>query len=299
MSVFGKKESRSNFAAGRQDRSPSPAMVYFVFCSATLFSLVYVWSIYRAAHQGHLTFVAIGLLAFKTLVEVGSSYYGFAFLFIALAYIFRREGESAVKLVDNPPPVGLICLCCDDLDRDALFSLVSLNYRGRLHLVIHDDSVSATQRKEVDQAVQELRRRTDYEVLLLRRPTKEGVTNYVLLQTAYLFEYFLLCDNDSTALDPRAIEKALPYFENPRIAIVQFRNVAVVDPNTCSVNRLLSRSIDAFNVFLTAYARLGWQPFVGHNALLKTAAVMLAGGFTLGFFSDDLDLTVRLNLGGY
>lgn len=127
MSVFGKKESRSNFAAGRQDHSPSPAMVYFVFCSATLFSLVYVWSIYRAAHQGHLTFVAIGLLAFKTLVEVGSSYYGFAFLFIALAYIFRREGESAVKLVDNPPPVGLIYLCCDDLDRDALFSLVSLN----------------------------------------------------------------------------------------------------------------------------------------------------------------------------
>lgn len=165
MSVFGKKESRSNFAAGRQDRSPSPAMVYFVFCSATLFSLVHVWSIYRAAHQGHLTFVAIGLR-----------------------------------------------------------SLVSLNYRGRLHLVIHDDSVSATQRKEVDQAVQELRRRTDYEVLLLRRPTKEGgkagVTNYVLLQTAYLFEYFLLCDNDSTALDPRAIEKALPYFENPAISVL-------------------------------------------------------------------------------
>ena len=80
---------------------------------------------------------------------------------------------------------------------------------------------------------------------------------------------------------------------------MQFRNVAVVDPNTCSVNRLLSRSIDAFNVFLTAYSRFGWQPFVGHNALLKTGAVMAVGGFTPGFFSDDLDLTVRLNLRGY
>src|SRR5437879_1139635 len=123
MSVFGKRESRSNLAAGRQDRSPSPAMVYFVLCSATLFSLVYIWSIYRAAHQGHLTFVVIGLLAFKTLVEVASSYYGFAFLFMAAAYIFRREEANEFKLVENPPPVGLIYLCCNDLDRDALFSL--------------------------------------------------------------------------------------------------------------------------------------------------------------------------------
>ena len=303
MSVFGKKESRSDLAGGGQDRLPSPAMVYFVLCSATLFSIVYVWSIYRAVHQGHLTFVVIGLLVFKTLVEVGSSYYGFAFLFMALAYIFRREGESEFKLVDNPPPLGLIYLCCNDLDRDALLSLASLNYRGKLHLVVHDDSVSTAQHKEVDQAVQELRRRSDSEVLLLRRPNKEGgkagATNYVLARTAHLFEYFLLCDNDSEALDPRAIEKALPYFEHSRVAVVQFRNVAVVDPNTCSVNRLLSRSIDAFNVFLTAYSRFGWQPFVGHNALLKTDAVMEVGGFTPGFFSDDLDLTVRLNLRGY
>ncbi len=303
MSAFGKKESRSNFAADGRDCSPSPAMVYFVLCAATLFSVAYVWSIYRVAHQGHLTFIVIGLLAFKTLVEVGSSYYGFAFLFIAGAYLFRREGENEFKPVEQPPTVGVIYLCCNDLDRDALFSLASLNYRGKVYLVVHDDSASATQGKEVDHAVQELRRRTDHEVLLLRRPTKEGgkagVTNYVLAQTAHLFEYFLLCDNDSTAVDPRAIEKALPYFEDPRVAVVQFRNVAVVDPSTCSVNRLLSRSIDAFNVFLTAYSRFGWQPFVGHNALLKTAAVMEVGGFTPGFFSDDLDLTVRLNLRGY
>ncbi len=303
MDVFASRKQRSSPAANTWERSPSQRMVYFVLCTATLFSLGYTWNIYRVAHQTHLTFVVIGLLAFKTLVEVASSYYGFAFLFMAVAYIFRREEANKFKLVENPPPVGLIYLCCNDLDRDALFSLANLTYRGKLYFVIHDDSVSAAQRKEVDQAVQELRRRTDHSVLLLRRPIKEGgkagVTNHVLGQTAHLFEYFLLCDNDSQALDPRAIEKALPHFEDPRIAIVQFRNVAVVDPNTCSVNRLLSRSIDAFNVFLTAYSRFGWKPFVGHNALLKTATVMEVGSFTPGFFSDDLDLTVRLNLRGY
>ncbi len=303
MGVFTSKEPLIKPAVGGRDGSPSQAMVYFVLCSATLFSIVYTWNIYRVAYQTHLTFVVIGLLAFKTSVEVASSYYGFAFLFMAVVYIFSREEANEFKLVEDPPTVGLIYLCCNDLDRDALFSLASLTYRGKLYFVIHDDSVSAAQRKEVDQAVQELRRRTESEVLLLHRPTKEGgkagVTNYVLGQTAHLFEYFLLCDNDSEALDARAIEKALPHFEDPRVAIVQFRNVAVVDPNTCSVNRSLSRSIDAFNVFLTAYSRFGWQPFVGHNALLKTGAVMEVGGFTPGFFSDDLDLTVRLNLRGY
>jgi GT2 family glycosyltransferase len=303
MGVFATKQPQSKLAVGSEDRSPSQAMVYFVLCSATLFSLAYTWNIYRVAHQAHLTFVVIGLLAFKTFVEVGSSYYGFAFLFIALAYLFRREGANEFKLLDRLPPVGLIYLCCNDLDRGALFSLASLTYRGKLHLIVHDDSVSADQRREVDQAVQELQRRTHHEVVLLRRPTKEGgkagVTNYVLAQTAHLFEYFLLCDNDSTALDPHAIEKSLSYFEDPKIAIVQCRNIGIVDSNTCYANRLLSRSVDAFNVFLTAYSRFGWQPFVGHNGLLKTAAVMEVGGFTPGFFSDDLDLTVRLNLRGY
>jgi hypothetical protein len=161
MGVFASKEPRSKITAGAGTRPPSQAMVYFVLCSATLFSLVYSWNIYRLAHQTHLTFVVIGLLAFKTLVEAGSSYYGFAFLFMAVAYIFRREEPNDSKPVENPPPVGLIYLCCNDLDRDALFSLASLTYRGKLHFVIHDDSVSSVQRREVEQAVQELRQRTD------------------------------------------------------------------------------------------------------------------------------------------
>src|SRR6266581_6389250 len=256
MGVFASKGPRSRPAAGGGNRSPSQAMVYFVLCSATLFSLVYTWGIHRATHQAQLTFFVVGLLAFKTLVEVGASYYGFTFVFIALAYLFKRERANEFKLVEQLPPVGLIYLCCNDLDRAALFSLASIAYHGKLYLMVHDDSVSAEQRRDVDQAVQELRRRTDHEVLLLRRPNKEGgkagVTNYVLAQTAHLYDYFLLCDNDSTALDPRAIERALLYFEDPKIAIVQCRNVGVVDSDTCYVNGLLSRSIDAFNVFLTA-----------------------------------------------
>src|SRR5260221_2489146 len=266
MGVFASRETRPSPTVGTRYHSASQRMVYFVLCTATLFSVFYTWNIYHLAHQTHLATIVVGLLAFKTLVEVGSSYYGFAFLFIAVAYIFRREGADEFKPVENPPPVGVVYLCCNDLDRTALFSLAGLTYRGKLQFVVHDDSVSVSQRNEVDRAVEELRRRTGNEVLLLRRPTKEGgkagVTNYVLRETSHLFEYFLLCDNDSEALDPRAIERALPHFEDPRVAIVQFRNVAVVFPKTLSLNRLFSRSISPFQVFLFASPLFCLEPLV-------------------------------------
>jgi hypothetical protein len=91
----------------------------------------------------------------------------------------------------------------------------------------------------------------------------------------------------------------LPHFNDPSVAVVQCRNISVDDPASCRVNRLLARSIDAFNVFLLTHTRFGWQPFVGHNALLRISAVRQVGAFTPGFFSDDLDLTVRLNLAGF
>jgi len=46
-------------------------------------------------------------------------------------------------------------------------------------------------------------------------------------------------------------------------------------------------------------SRFGWRLFIGHNALLRTEAVKQVGGLTPGFFSDDLDLAIRLNLAGY
>ena len=73
----------------------------------------------------------------------------------------------------------------------------------------------------------------------------------------------------------------------------------VNDPSYCGANRRLSASIGAFHAFLAPAARYGWMPFIGHNAMLRTRAVQEVGGLTPGFFSDDLDLTVRLNLRGY
>jgi hypothetical protein len=113
-----------------------------------------------------------------------------------------------------------------------------------------------------------------------------------------MYDFFLICDNDSTVLAPDTIQRALPHLRAPSVAGVQFRSVPVADPGYCGANRRLAESIGAFHAFLAPAARFGWMPFIGHNALLRTAAVQQVGGFTPDFFSDDLDLTVRLNIAG-
>jgi GT2 family glycosyltransferase/exo-beta-1,3-glucanase (GH17 family) len=190
------------------------------------------------------------------------------------------------------------------LERSSLQSIASLTYAGKIFLVIHDDSVDAEANAEVDEAASELMAQHPHlDIRVLRRPEKEGgkagAVNYALEHTAYLYEYFILCDNDSTILDPDLVQRSLPYFDNEGTAILQYRSVGFDSPGYCRVNRMLRKCIDAFHVLMTVLSRYGWQPFIGHNAMLRTAPVLEVGGFTPGFFSDDLDMTIRLNLRGY
>jgi 1,2-diacylglycerol 3-beta-glucosyltransferase len=246
------------------------------------------------------------VLAGKTGVELVASTFGIAFLLSAIAFLLMRtepsprlpRGGSGAK-----PSVGIVYLCCDDADWSALESLASLSYCGPLFLVIHDDSRGAEARRTVDRMASALATRRDWDVRVLRRPTRSGgkpaAVNHVLEQTGHLYEFFLLCDNDSTVLDAATIERSLAYLESFDAGGVQFRSVPVADPSYCAANRRLAESIAAFHAFLAPAARYGWMPFIGHNALLRTAAVQQIGGMTPGFFSDDLDLTVRLNLAGF
>jgi hypothetical protein len=59
-------------------------MVLLVVLSATLFSALYVTAVIREAAAAHFNLFPLMLLVFKTLVEVGASYYGFTLLFIAV-----------------------------------------------------------------------------------------------------------------------------------------------------------------------------------------------------------------------
>lgn len=273
---------------------------------ASIFGCGYCAYVLQSVTGANLDPGAWVILFVKTAVELVASTYGIAFLVSALAFLFVREGARGTPPPTGSraePPVGIVYLCCDDADWSALESLTLLSYRGPLFLVIHDDSRDERARATVDLMASSLATRRDWDVHVLRRPNKAGgkagAVNYALDQTAHLYDYFLLCDNDSTVLDPDTIQRALAYMESSEAGAVQFRSVPVADPGYCGANRRLAESIGAFHAFLAPAARYGWMPFIGHNALLRTGAVQEVGGLTPGFFSDDLDLTVRLNLAGF
>lgn len=289
-------------------RVPNQWMARWLLGCTAVFAIVY--SLYLVEARGAFSppgekpgLVAIALLIFETAVEIGACFYALLFLISAVVYFLLKNKDPKPVRVSDCPPVGILYLCCDDLDREALSSLVRLNYRGQVHLVVHDDSSSPQAREEVDAAVEYLRRQGHSNITILRRPSKDGgkpaAVNYVVERTGHLYDFLLLCDNDSVAEDPDLIERALPYFRDRRVAVVQCRNVAADSPAYSAVNRLLSKSIDVSHVFLTICARFGWSLFVGHNAFIRMSALREVGAFTPGFFADDLDFAVRLNLKGH
>jgi GT2 family glycosyltransferase len=284
---------------------PRQHVAYAIVVLASLFACAYIAYILNSIADVHLHVGAWIVLASKTTVEVIASAYGIAFLISAVAFLWMQDarppGGRVTSQMDTS--IGIIYLCCDDADWSALESLTRLSYAGPLELVIHDDSRDPAARAAVDRMAAHLSHLRDWHVRVLRRPNKTGgkagAVNYALEHSAHDYEYFLLCDNDSTVLDPDTIERALGYLQLSAVGGVQFRSVPVADPGYCRANRRLAESIGAFHAFLAPAARFGWMPFIGHNALLRTRAVKQVGGLTPDFFSDDLDLTVRLNLAGF
>ncbi|HTI11835.1 MAG TPA: glycosyltransferase family 2 protein, partial [Puia sp.] len=285
---------------------PSQKLAVLTFLFTLVLAFIYTWFIISQSVASDLSILGWLLIIFKIVIEVCALFYGVSFVFIGLTYVFTRPAqEKTNKRVEQKlPTIGVIFLCCNDIDPDAFASIEKLEYEGDLHVFVHDDSVDVAARLMVDDLVDNLRRKKPAMHLeVLRRPVKGGgkssAVNYVLQETGALYDYFILCDNDSTFLDARTIEKALHYVVDDKIAIVQFRIVGIDSDQYCSANSYLIKCIDAFHVFMKVFSRYGWQPFVGHNAMLRTKPVLDAGGFTPGFFSDDLDMTVRLNLQGY
>lgn len=285
-------------------RTPNPIAALVALLVFTIFAGIYISHEWIAWTRVSLT-PAIAVIAIvKITIELIAAWYGVAFATNAATFVFiRASREHRTLSAVGAPPIGILYLCCDDADRRALHSLSRLDYPGAVHVVIHDDSKTPEGQRLAEEIASELADATQFCVHVLRRPARTGgkpaAVNYALAHTAHLFELFLLCDNDSTVLDPLTLQRSIQHLTDPAVAVVQLRPRPVDLPGTCSINRLLGRSIAAFHAFLLPSARFGWMPFIGHNAVLRTSAVMEVGGLTPGCFADDLDLTVRLNRAGY
>jgi cellulose synthase/poly-beta-1,6-N-acetylglucosamine synthase-like glycosyltransferase len=237
----------------------------------------------------------------KAALEILASFYCFSTVLKSLNYLLSPRSARSSAPEGSPrswPPIACIYLCAGDLDRRALESICRLEYPGRLHVYVHDDSGDPRVAERVDDLTRELLSSTGRPVFALRRRHrtggKPGAVNYVLSCLGNRYPFILFADNDSTAVDPRVLARTLPLLEDPRVAAVQFRNVGVAAQGEGPINGLLRRAIDVFDLFAVHQSRFGMALFLGHNALLRTAALNDAGGLREGVFSDDVDLSVRL-----
>ncbi len=250
----------------------------------------------------------------KIALEILASFYFFSVILKSCDYLLAPGDRSPSASTPFPPPaadepraswppIASIYLCAGDLDARALESLCGLDYPGRHHLYVHDDSGDSRIAERVDDIVHELAARTGRPIAVLRRGErrggKPGAVNYVLARPGGRYPFVLLADNDSTAVDPLALRKALPLLEDPRIAVVQFRNVGVGGREDGPINRTLRRAIEVFDLFMRHQSRHGMALFLGHNAVLRTAALQDAGGLREGIFADDVDLSIRLVRSGW
>jgi cellulose synthase/poly-beta-1,6-N-acetylglucosamine synthase-like glycosyltransferase len=288
----------------RVSYKPKQALIYLIITVSIGFLSWYIQFVFSFYELASMSWIQKAIFLFKLPIEIASSLYCIAFFLVGVTFLFIRQKPTKKRKLINYPPVGIIYLCYNDMDEEALRSIMSVSYEGKVFLIIHDDSTDVAVNAETDKIANHLGTLNDnITIQVLRRKHKTGgkagAMNYVLEKTSHLYDYFVLCDNDSTILQPDIIERSLPLFANDRLAVVQFRSLGVIRKDYCGANFILRKSIDAFHANMSVYSRFGWQPFIGHNAILRTSAVREVGGFTPGFFSDDLDLTVRLNLKGY
>jgi cellulose synthase/poly-beta-1,6-N-acetylglucosamine synthase-like glycosyltransferase len=162
------------------------------------------------------------------------------------------------------------------------------NYR----IVILDDSTNAESLKAVDAFAKE------HKLAVVRRATRKGhkagnLNNYLRSSSA---DFFVVLDSDEI-VPPDFITKALPYFTDPHIAIVQAHHKATNNQNT-----FMDWYADGVESHWYTYQNIkedfGFLSFLGHGAMVSMKAYREVGGFP-EMVAEDLCFSIELRNKGY
>ncbi len=282
-------------------------MLFFVLAFAGSFAVLLAVYMHVKLDEVNPSPPVMAMLIFKAAVEVWCSCYAGYFIFLFLHYLSRvGKNQYLYEEVRKPARragLAVVYLCCNDLDRDCLESLCRTKTEHPFKVFVHDDSSDPAYQAYVEETARYIAGTYGIQLEILRRGTndggKPGALNYVLERLPRFFEWLLVCDNDSKATDPHWYQRIELMLSNPKLGCVQFRNVGETRPDMGWMQKLLAKSIDVFEVFVSPAEKYGWMTFFGHNAVLRISALREIGGFTPSEFADDIDIAVRMNLAGY
>ncbi|MBI3998884.1 MAG: glycosyltransferase family 2 protein [Armatimonadetes bacterium] len=101
-------------------------------------------------------------------------------------------------------------------------------------------------------------------------------------------------------LDPDVMARMVPHLADPRVGAVQGRRLVY----NASRNRLTRFQDDEYRIFQTLMQRArqavgGFVCLAGNGLIVKRAALEAVGGWNPEALTEDIDLSVRLHLGGW
>jgi cellulose synthase/poly-beta-1,6-N-acetylglucosamine synthase-like glycosyltransferase len=218
-------------------------------------------------------------------------------ILVALRFRLSECLDATVNQFEAVFPVGVVYICSDDVDpqtEEALLRILSLD---QTTLVVCDDSLWDSSKAFIDSLCSRLNQRYGCRVTLLRSATGRRGKVPILseaLNVLHAFEFILLLDSDGGLLDTRGLTHAANIMRaEPSVGIIQFATQCLPRPNSSLGERLACIGTSSLMVAQQEFDRNGWQPFIGHNALLRHSAIRDVRGFRQSL-AEDLDISLRM-----
>ena len=275
----------------REDGEPMEVAKAYFYCVAIIFSTCMgLFGAFVVNLASTVSLLQFGLMVFFT--------FSFSLTFTKRLFSLFVPPYSLPRLasLEKDPRIAVLYTTMNDVVPECL---KRIDQTHPVDVFVLDDSTDPEKRRVVDSICWE----RGYS--LLRREArvgyKAGAINDWLRKDGSSYDYFILLDADS--MIPRNwVQECLQYAEHPdnqKVAVFQgLINIWNLDGNFAKTLAPIHRlSQDEWEKKMANY--LDAVIFYGHNALLRTKAVVEAGGFPTEYVSEDFGLAVRLADLGY
>ncbi len=194
----------------------------------------------------------------------------------------------------SQPRVGLLYVTCNDFSEDSLAASLTQDYANCRAVILDDSS-----KPEYIARVDEFARMRGIPVV--RRADRAGfkagnLNHYLRSDDALDLDYFVIIDSDEV-LPPEFITRALDYFEDTDIGIVQANHVAT--RNRTAFMKMFAPGVDAhWPAYQVVKSHAGFLSLLGHGAMVSMTAYRAANGFP-SVVAEDIGFTIDAMINGY
>jgi cellulose synthase/poly-beta-1,6-N-acetylglucosamine synthase-like glycosyltransferase len=223
-----------------------------------------------------------------------SSYY----VLLTVLSVWAYPKTVALLMTEQDyPPVALLYVTCNDFVAGAFLSCVEQNYPN-YHVYILDDSDDAQIIQEIDCVLERFNRHAT----VVRRPHrigfKAGNLNSALRQLCQEFQYFAVCDADSSIPEDFLTVTISRILIDDRIGFVQAAQKVICKSGDTQFVKDLAPAVEIYWRMLKATDEFGFTMFHGHGAIVRMKAWEAIGGFP-EVVAEDLAFSTRLLEHGY